>query len=181
MPKQKCKFIDDLKKRFKCFTRGRDERESECLVCKSGTYVSVANKGAADLTAHINSEKHKQSVQGESFSSKLTNYFVKSDGKSEIDVAVAEGTFAFHTVKHHNSYNSMNCTSVLLKSVFHDSEIAKKISSARTKTEVIIYNVLAPYSVEAVLNSLDDNNIAFFGAATDGSNHDSIKVFPIQY
>lgn len=58
MPKQECKFSEDLKKKIKCFIIGKDDFKAECLVCNSGT-VYVANKGTVDLTAYIyNSEKH---------------------------------------------------------------------------------------------------------------------------
>jgi hypothetical protein len=38
----------------------------------------VANKGAPDLKAHVETEKHKKAVRGENSSKKkLANYFVK--------------------------------------------------------------------------------------------------------
>ena len=106
MPKRKCNFTEDLRKKYPCFRPGRDKWEAECTVCKAGTYVSVANKGANDLQAHIDTIKHKTAVQGESTSAKVTEYFVRR-GKG-VDLVNAA---AFHTVKHHNSYRSMDCTS----------------------------------------------------------------------
>ena len=49
MPKRKCKFTSELKTKYPCFGRGREEWEALCLVCRAGTYVSVANKGVIDL------------------------------------------------------------------------------------------------------------------------------------
>ena len=60
---------------------------------------------------------------------KLTDFFVRP-GKIEDAVNAAEGAFAFHTVKHHNSYRSMDCTSALLKKAFPDSDTAKKFMSS---------------------------------------------------
>ena len=57
MPKRKCNFTEDLRKKYPCFRPGRDKWEAECTVCKAGTYVSVANKGANDLQAHIDTIK----------------------------------------------------------------------------------------------------------------------------
>ena len=39
------------------------------------------------------------------------------------------------------------------------------------------------YSIDAVLKSFEENDIAYFGVATDGSNHNELKLFPliIQY
>ncbi|XP_043996833.1 uncharacterized protein LOC122844979 isoform X3 [Gambusia affinis] len=97
MPKRKCTFTEELKKRFPCFRQGRDPYEAECLMCKVGTYVSVANKGANDLQAHVNSAKHAKAARGESSSAKVTDFFVtKSDNAA---VTAAEGSFAFHTVE----------------------------------------------------------------------------------
>lgn len=57
----------------------------------------------------------------------------------------ALGALSFHTVKHHNSSRSMDCTSALLKKAFPDSDTAKKINNGRTKTEAIVNGVLAPH------------------------------------
>ena len=64
--------------------------------------------------------------------------------KSEDEVAAAKTTMAFHTVKHHYSYKSNDCTSTLIAKIFSDSSTAKKFSSARTKIEAIVNNILAP-------------------------------------
>jgi len=69
----------------------------------------------------------------------------------------------------------MDCTSKLLRETFNDSEIAKRISSARTKTEAI-NSVLDPHAVQEV-RSLQD--IPFCGVSTDASNHGAVKIFPI--
>ncbi|XP_053255097.1 uncharacterized protein LOC128418927 [Podarcis raffonei] len=179
MPKRKCKFSVGLQKKYTCFRRGRDDFEGECMICKPGTFVSVANKGGRDLQSHVKSEKHKKAIRGEASSAQLTDFFIKPCSKLEDEVTAAEGTFAFHTVKHHNSYNVMTCTSGLLKTTFPDSNIARKFSSAKTKTEAIVNSVLAPDCLENVLKSIEENDICYCGVSTDGSNHGSVKVFPI--
>ena len=73
----------------------------------------------------------------------------------------------------------MDCTSVMLKTIFPDSEVAKKIYSARTKTETIVHSVLASYSVDVALKPFEDSEIAYCGVATDGSNHGTVKLFPV--
>ena len=89
----------------------------------------------------------------------------------------AEAAWSFHTVKHHNSYRSMDCTSALLKKTLPDSDTAKKFSCARTKTEAIVDSVLAPHSVEVAHEAL--KYIPYCGVSTDGSNHGAVKIFPI--
>ena len=78
MPKHKCKFTDELKKKYPRFRLGRDASEAECMTCRAGTYVSVANKGGSDLEAHVHSAKHKTAARGESSSSKVTDFFVSA-------------------------------------------------------------------------------------------------------
>ena len=70
----------------------------------------------------------------------------------------------------------MECTSVLLKKIFPVSNVAKKFSSGRTKIEKVVTSVLAQYSIDAVLKSFEENDIAYFGVATDGSNHNELKL-----
>jgi hypothetical protein len=110
MGKGKCKFTDELKSKYSCLQNGCDEWEAECLVCKPGTYVSVAKKGALDLRTHVESEKQKKAVRGEMSSA---NVFTKLGSKSDDAVFEAEDPFAFHTVKYHSSYKTTDYTSVL--------------------------------------------------------------------
>ncbi|GAA6099243.1 uncharacterized protein LOC122844979 isoform X1, partial [Tachysurus ichikawai] len=131
MPKRKCKFTDELKQKCPCFRVGRDQHEAECLTCKAGTYVLVTNKGANDLEAHICSAKHRKAARGESLSAKVTEFFVSKNESAA--VTAAEAAYAFHTVKNHESYRSMDCTSGLLKKVFTDSKTAQKFSSAEQR------------------------------------------------
>ena len=177
--KRKCTFTNEMQKKHPCFRKGRNDYEAECLVCKSETYISVVHKGNGDLKTHLQSEKHRKAVRRAVASTKMTNYFVTAGSKCEDEITAAEGTLAFHAVKHHHSFLSMDCTSVLLKKIFPDSNVAKKFSSGRTKTEKAVTSVLAQYSIDAVLKSFEENDIAYFGVATDGNNHNELKLFPI--
>ena len=161
MPKRKCAFTDELRKSFPAFRPGRDKWEALCTG-KAGTYVSVSNGGARDLKIHLDTEKHKTAVRGESSASSITQYFLRPGNEDAVNAA--EAAWSFHTVKHHNSYRSMDCTSALLKKTLPDSDTAKKFSCARTKTEAIVDGVLAPHSVEVAHEALKDS-----GVSTDGS------------
>ena len=66
-----------------------------------------------------------------------------------------------------------------MRKLFPDSSISKKYSCARIKVEAIVNNVLAPMSVDTVLNDIKQHNIMYLGVATDSSNHKSTKLFPI--
>ena len=81
-----------------------------------------------------------------------------------------------HTVKHHQSFNSNDCTSQLFKAIFPDSEVAKKFASARTKITSIITGVLAPYAQTKMLSDL---GIQPFSISVDASNHKEVKLFAL--
>jgi hypothetical protein len=67
---RKCNFTDELKSKLLFFRNCRDEWEAQCMVCKQGTYVSVANKGAFDFRVHVECED-KKAVRGETSSAKV--------------------------------------------------------------------------------------------------------------
>ena len=106
----------------------------------------------------------------------MTNYFVKAGSKCEDDITAAEDILAFHAVKHHQSCLCMEYTSVLLKKIFLHSNVAKKFSSGRTTTEKVVTSIVAQYSIDAVLKSFEENDFAYFGVATDGINHNELKI-----
>lgn len=70
-------------------------------------------------------------------------FFKKSDNPSsnDLNVAAAEGAWAYHTIQENHSFRSNDCTSKLIQTCFEP-----KFSCARTKTEAIVVNVLAPSS-----------------------------------
>jgi hypothetical protein len=97
----------------------------------------------------VGCKKRKKALKGETSSAKVTSAFMKLGNKSNDAVLAAEGVLAFHTVKHHSSYKTADCTSIPL-TLFPDSEIARKFSRARTRTEAIINSVIAPHVIENI-------------------------------
>ena len=61
--------------------------------------------------------------------------------------------------------------------MFNDSDTAKRISSGRTKTRAIAKNVIAPYCMQNIRESLV--NIPFISVSSDGSSHGALKMFPV--
>ncbi|BFZ10928.1 hypothetical protein BsWGS_13967 [Bradybaena similaris] len=173
--KRKCKLSNAMNNKFPCFVEGRNENEVKCKICDS--YLSVANKGATDLEHHVDSERHRKLIKVSASANKLTSFFQPKYSKVLLKAHAAEATLAFHTVCHHQSYNSMTCTAGLMHTLFEDSEIAKNIACAKTKTEAIINQVIGPHTVDQLVKSL--GGISHFGLSTDASNHGSQKIFPI--
>ena len=126
MPKKKLQFSEELQQKYQFFRKGRNDFEEECITCGYDTFVSVANKGRLSLDMLVDSSKYKKAVQREASSAKVTDYFCKPGTQTEDNVAAAEATMSFHTVKHHCSYRSNNCSSTLMIKLFPDSTISKK-------------------------------------------------------
>ena len=113
--------------------------------------------GKAAISAHNATQKHKNSSRQTKNQNQSVKTFFKSQSAPtnlDYETAAAEGTWAFHTVKHQQSFLSNDCRSHLFKTLFTDSDIAKKFASARTKTKSIITRVLGPYPQKILLSKL---------------------------
>ena len=87
-------------------------------------------------------------------------------------IAAKEGTVAYHTLKHMQSFRSLDCTSKLIACLFEP-----KFMSARTKTEAITKNVLAKEAKSRLENALQKTH--FVSIIVDSSNHNETKVVPL--
>lgn len=85
-----------------------------------------------------------------------------------------EGTFAFHTIIHNQSFRSMDCTTKLLKKICNE-----KFSCARTKCESIVTSVFNEYCKKMLLENLDSVSYTSISILSDASNHNEIKLYPI--
>lgn len=174
MPKRKCTFNEELQKKFPLFKKGKFDWEILCTICNSN--ISIANKGVTDINEHIATLKHKTRFQSQAGSSKVMETYITKPGTDD-NIRAAEGAIAFHTVTHHMSFNSLDCTNSLNKELFSESNTAKKLSCNRSKAIAIVNNVLAPLSTNKIINDLQ--NIVFVSVSVDASNHGSIKLIPI--
>lgn len=103
--------------------------------------------------------------------------FCSRPATNEAKVVALEVTEIYHCIKHNQSYNSLDCSLKLFRHVVPDSQIAKRVSCGRTKSEEIAKNVLQPFSREIVLTEVAD--AIYYSVATDASNKGSDKMFPI--
>lgn len=177
MSRRKCCFSEQLERSYPMFKRSKTKEETFCEACNK--HISVVNKGKADLEQHLQSSVHKLNIQSASCSRSIGHYFVQENSKSEEKILAADATLAYHTVKHHQSYKSCDCSTKLYRRLFSDSEVATKMSSARTKTEAIMNKILASWSLNHLMQMVNEDNILYVGVCTDGSNHCAIKMFPI--
>ena len=86
---------------------------------------------------HVDSLKHKKAVRGEASSAKVTDYFCKPGTQTEDNVAAAEATMSFHTVKHHHSYRSNDCCSILMRKLFQIQLFRKNILVLELKSKLL--------------------------------------------
>lgn len=175
--RRKNKFSAELEKEFPMFIKSKLEGDIECLTC-GNAIINIANKGRSAITQHIKSEKHQKNIRSVSKSVPLPQTFPLKDSQESYLISAVEATLAFHTVYHHFSFKSTDCSNRLMAKLFEDSKIASKVQCSKTKTQAIVDNVLAPYSLEVVQDILNDE-VRFVGVSTDGSNFGNKKVFPV--
>lgn len=76
-----------------------------------------------------------------------------------------------------NDFNIFFFVFQINKKIYNDSTIAKNVTCGRTKVEAIVNNVIGPYTLELTLQGT--NKVSFIGVATDASNHNAVKMFPV--
>ena len=132
--------------------------------------------GKTAISAHNATTRHKNNARSIASNQSMKKFFPSRTSPNNLDykAAAAEGAWAFHTAKHQQSFLSNDCTTHLIKAIFSDSDIAKKFTSARTKTASIITGVLAPFAQKSLLSELGEQPFSIF---IDASNHNEVKLF----
>lgn len=183
---------------FKNWLKKQDRETASCQTCN--VKFTVKHDGIKAVNTHLNSETHKSSAKKIQSNQLLTAFMcVKgkkyihydsrtfyltiflSDTPEALNICKAEIVQVFHGVNHHLSYLSMDCGIKLCSKLYADSSIAKKQSCGRTKAERIVENILAPKSIEIVLNEMGISTDLplTFSIATDASNKGNRKLYPI--
>lgn len=115
--KRKCTFTDILRERYPLMRQGREASKVFCTVCDCYISIKYSYKGAFDIDTHIKSKKHQNRLLVVNKNRKIDTIFQSSSSQSKIKQSAAEATLAFHTVKHHQSYKSMDCTGRLMNNL----------------------------------------------------------------
>lgn len=172
MPKRKCVFNKALLEKYP-FIKIRSI-PSDVLCEKCATQFSVSHGGGSDVEQHLRSEKHKNADRAAAANFSLQKYFKNANTPTtkDLEIAAAEGVWAYHTIQENHSFRSNDCASKLIQSCF-DS----KFRCARTKTEAIIKNVFLPKAIADLKKHL--TTATWVSISTDASNHGSQKMFPI--
>jgi hypothetical protein len=112
--KCKCVVSESLLKEFEFLKRGVNEHSTFCSLCQ--TSFTVASGGRTSVSEHVETKKRKSAVVTRSSNTNVFTFFKSIvPDKNDMATALQEGTFAFHTVQHHQSFKSMGCSSGLIK------------------------------------------------------------------
>ena len=96
-------FSDTWTVKYPFIKEGSTKYSAYCKKCNCE--VSISNGGVTSIEKHVKTDKHKNNSLASVASLKLTEHFRrKLLGRPEKALAAAEGLFAFHTVKHNQSF-----------------------------------------------------------------------------
>jgi 2-oxoglutarate dehydrogenase complex dehydrogenase (E1) component-like enzyme len=149
MPKRRCVFTESSEAEYPFLKEDQQVGKVLCFVCKS--QFSIEHGGRSDILQHIKKRKQVIVAESKSCSKKVTSYFTKETITDECKhIAAEEGLFAFETIRHNHSFQSMDCTSSVIRRLHKE-----KSSCGRIKCESIVVNVLAPFAMPQVFEELE--------------------------
>lgn len=169
-PRTKCIFNANLAAKYSFIvqsTQNPTRSDVRCTICNSE--FNIGNAGKSDIEKHLKAIKHQNALKLKASNQPLSDFVHRID----IVAAACEGAWAYHVVNANNSFLSTDCTSNLFRECFG----MKNFHSARTKTEAIVNNVIAPIGDSMLKEELSKCN--FVTLTTDASNHGNIKMMPV--
>jgi len=169
MPKRKCNFTSDIKRDYP-FLKETIDSKVLCNYCQS--VFSIRHGGRSDIKDHLETKKHKSSLEAVTSSDRVTNFFKAASSEESLLLAAKEATFAYHTAVHGQSFKSSDCTSKLVSKLFQP-----KFALRRTKCEAVLTNCIAPMIATELRQELNKAN--FISASIDASNRKEIKIVPV--
>lgn len=171
MPSSKTKLSAAHKKEFPWFREDPDDEfNATCVTCKKT--FSVQTGGRSSITKHANSKAHIDSTKAVKNCVPIDSFLKSTTSNDDLCTAARELGFTYHVAKHGISFNSTECSSRLFNSMFD-----KKFRCSRSKTAVLITNVIAPIITESMKK--DINKMSFVTLMTDASNRQDVKLLPV--
>jgi len=140
--------------------------------------VEIGSKGKTAVERHAATYKHRLNNTRNAGTSSLLAFLSSARSSQDDKITAAELCKVYHTVKHHQSYRSIDCAVKVDREVYSDSSIAKGVTCGRTKAKALCENILAPYSVQKHVEYIKEHGL-HFSIATDASNKGATKCFPI--
>lgn len=87
--------------------------------------------------------------------------------------AAKEAMQVYHAVRHNQSFQSMKCTSEMIRYVYNE----QKFACSSTKASAIVTGVFEPMILSRIKNEL--NEALFVCLSTDTSSHKEITMYPV--
>ena len=115
MPKRKCNFTSDIKRDYP-FLKETVDSKLLCNNCQSVFLISHGRR--SDIKDHLETKKHKSSLEAIMSSSRVTNFFKAVSSDESLLLTAKEATFAYHTDIYEQSFKSSDCTSKLVSKLF---------------------------------------------------------------
>ena len=134
MSKRKCNFTSDIEIDYP-FLKETIDSKVLCNYCQSVFLIS--HGGCSDIKDHLETKKHKSSLEAVMLSFRVTNFF-KAASYESLLLAAKEATFAYHTAVLGQSFKSSDCTSRLVSKLFEP-----KFALQRTKCGTVLTNCIA--------------------------------------
>ncbi|GFR26082.1 uncharacterized protein TNCT_691411 [Trichonephila clavata] len=115
MPKRKCSFKVILQAKHPFIKQINTPSDVRCEKCR--TEFRISHSGDGDIEQHLKFVKHKNADRAAASSFLMLNLFKKSDAPTskDLDIAAAEGVWAYHTIQESHSFRSNNCASKLIQ------------------------------------------------------------------
>lgn len=118
--------------------------KAECSVCNI-----IINADKTSLLRHKTRIKHQKALKKQTLTShKIDSFLSNTETKSDIQAKEAEIALCAFIAEHNLPYKIMEHLPSLLKNIFSDSSIVKKINLGRTKTRGVITNVIGEFHKE---------------------------------
>lgn len=172
-----CTFQDTWKKDFSFLgSVPNDKYSAKCSLCMRTISVK---EGIKSVRQHAETSQHKANVSATSSKKLMTNYVISRLDPDQDKIVAAEAALTYHNVRHHLSYNSLDCGVKVLRGCYSDSKLIEKTQLGRTKASSITNNVLKPHVLELIIDQLNDHGEVPFCVGTDASNHGSRKMYPV--
>ena len=141
-----------------------------CSLCNA--VFSVRSGGANDVSKHFGSKKHALHVSSMKHTRNLSNFGVGNSEAAKVarrkseelqhNVQNAEAQFIQFVAEHNLPFRTGDHFSKLVKSMFPDSEIAKKFQCSRTKTPVLNRYGNAKWVHDKMISSLNNSQQPVF-------------------
>ena len=128
-----------------------DPTKAKCVPCNA-TFCA----GKSDAFKHAKGIKHSKKVSGIKSTPTITKAFgqLTREEKMDKEVKKAEIMLAAFFTEHNVAIMVADHLVALIKKLFHDSEIAKKLTLDRTKCTAVMKNVLAKMEKEVIVQDL---------------------------